>query len=132
MFSHTFRRTLVCATVAMATLVPAAQADDWARDRARGGAGLDPAIATAIRENKSAALQQQVALDPGIRTALEAARLARSEAPVAGLVPADRFHWGDFGIGVGSAFGSMLLLAGLTAGILATRRRRDQTRLAAS
>ena len=160
MFSHTFRRTVLCATVAMAMLVPAAQADDWARDLARGGAGLDLAIATAIRENKSATLQQ-VALDPGIRTALqaakargdagaasrprtsgivggrsldllEAARLARSEAPVAGLVAADRFHWGDFGIGVGSAFASMLLLAGLTAGILTTRRRRDQTGLAAS
>lgn len=161
MFSHTFRRTVLCATVAMAMLVPAAQADDWARDRARdGGARLDPAIATAILESESAALQQ-VALDPGIRTALqaakargdtgaagrprtssivggrsldvlEAARLARFEAPGAGLVPADRFHWGDFGIGVGSAFGAMLLLAGLTAGILTTRRRRDHTGLAAS
>jgi hypothetical protein len=159
MFTHTFRRTVLCATVAMAMLVPAAQADDWARDRVRdGGAGLDPAIATAIQESKSAALQ---ALDPGIRTALqtakaggdagaagrprtsnfvggrsldvlEAPRLARDEAPVAGLVPPDRFHWDDFGIGVGSAFGSLLLLAGLTAGILATRRRRDQTGLAAS
>jgi hypothetical protein len=163
MFSHTFRRTVFCATVAMAMLVPAAQADDWARDRARdGGAELDPAIATAIRESKSAALQP-VVLDPGIRTALEAAtarsddasgaagpprtssfvggrsldvleaaRLARVQAPVAGVVPADRFHWADFGIGVGSAFGSMLLLAGLAAGILTTRRRRDDTGLAAS
>ena len=51
---------------------------------------------------------------------------------MAGLVPAGRFHWGAFGIGVGSAFGSMLLLAGLRAGILTTRRRRDETGLAPS
>jgi hypothetical protein len=151
MFSHTFRRTILCATIALTLLVPAAQADDWAADRAtEGRTGLDPAIATAIFESKNAA-SQQVALDPAIRTALlqagprtsriadgrsldtvEAARLARFETPLAGLAPVDRFHWDDFGIGVGSAFGSVMLLAGFAAGVLATRRRRDVTGSAAS
>ena len=144
MFSHTFRRTILCATVAMTLLVPAAQADDWAADWAPDAkTALDPAIATAIRDSNNAALKK-VALDPAIRTALlqertssiadgrsldtvEAARLARFETPIAGLAPVDRFHWDDFGIGVGSAFGSVLLLAGLAAGVLTTRRRHHVT-----
>jgi hypothetical protein len=155
MFSHTFRRTILCATVAMMLLVPASQAGDSAPD---AQTALDPAIATAIRESKN--LQQGPptssivdgrtldAIEAARGTAsrprtsrivdgrsldtVEAARLARFETPQAGLVPVDRFHWDDFGIGVGSAFGSVLLLAGLAAGVLTTRRRRDATGLAAS
>jgi hypothetical protein len=155
MFSHTFRRTILSATVAMTLLVPAAQAGDSAPE---AQTALDPAIATAIRESKNwhqgprtSSIVDGRTLDaieaargtPGRpRTSrivdgrsldtVEAARLARSETPLAGLVPVDRFHWDDFGIGVGSAFGSVLLLAGLAAGVLTTRRRRDVTGLAAS
>lgn len=149
MFSHTFRRTILCATIALTLLVPAAQADNWGADRALNAqTALDPAIATAIRESKKAA-SQQVALDPAIRAALlqertssiadgrsldavEAGRLTRFETPGPGFAPVDRFHWDDFGIGVGSAIGSVLLLAGLATGILATRRHRHVTGLGAS
>jgi hypothetical protein len=52
--------------------------------------------------------------------------LARSqpEALAPGLVSTDRFHWGDFGIGVGVSVGFMLLLAGVAAGARAARQRR--------
>ena len=39
-------------------------------------------------------------------------------------IPVERFHWSDFGIGVGAAFGSMLLLAGLAAAGLVARQKR--------
>jgi hypothetical protein len=39
-------------------------------------------------------------------------------------IPVERFHWSDFGIGVGTAFGSMLLIAGLAAGTLVARQKR--------
>jgi hypothetical protein len=159
MFSHTFRSTILCATVAMAVLVPVAQADDWAADWAPDApTALDPAIATAIRESKSLQQGQRTssivdgrtldAIEAARGTAgrprtsrivdgrsldtVEAARLARFQNPLAGVAPLDRFHWDDFGIGAGSAFGSVLLLAGLAAGVLTTRRRRNVNGLAAS
>src|SRR5215211_5248774 len=134
MFSHTFRRTILCTTVAMALLVPAAQADDWAADWAPDAqAALDPAIATAIRESKNAASQRTSSIADGRSLdTVEAVRLTRFETPMGGLAPVDRFHWDDFGIGVGSAFGSVLLLAGFAAGVLTTRRRRHVTGLTAS
>jgi hypothetical protein len=46
--------------------------------------------------------------------------------PAAHVISTDRFHWGDFGIGVGVTFGSMLLLAGLAASALAARQKRDE------
>jgi hypothetical protein len=42
------------------------------------------------------------------------------------LLSGDRFHWGDFGVGVGIAFGAMLLIGGLAAAVLATRQRRGE------
>jgi hypothetical protein len=42
------------------------------------------------------------------------------------LISSDRFNWGDFGIGVGIALGSMLLLAGLAASASAARQKRDE------
>jgi hypothetical protein len=43
------------------------------------------------------------------------------------LISSDRFNWGDFGIGVGVALGSMLLLASLAAGALVARKRRGES-----
>jgi hypothetical protein len=43
------------------------------------------------------------------------------------LASSDRFHWGDFGIGVGVALGSTLLLAGLAAGALVPRKQRGES-----
>jgi hypothetical protein len=140
MFSHAFRRTVLGAAVAVMLLVPAAQADDWARD---SQAGLDPAIATAVA---ASVMSEEVALDPAIRTALhqapvssstngtfdrpspdtrDAALRAHAQTAVAspGPLSAGRFDWGEFGLGIGVAFGSMLLLTGLAAGALATRQR---------
>lgn len=48
------------------------------------------------------------------------------EVPAGNLVSSDRFHWGEFGIGVGVTLASMLLLAGLAAGALAGRQRRAE------
>jgi len=60
--------------------------------------------------------------DAGIPTVVET-RVAASE-----IVSSDRFDWGDFGIGVGVALGSMLLLAGLAAGaLLVARKRRGES-----
>ncbi len=58
----------------------------------------------------------------------DAASPAFAETKVVSLDPvsSDRFNWGDFGIGVGVALGSMLLLAGLAAGTLAARQRRGE------
>jgi hypothetical protein len=39
------------------------------------------------------------------------------------LASPDQFHWGDFGIGLGVAFGSVLALAGLAAATLARQKR---------
>ena len=155
MFSHTFRRTILFATVATMLLVPAAQGGDSAPD---APTALDPAIATAIREGQIV-VPKQAGLDIAIGTAIregqiampkargaaghtwtsriadgrsldlrEAARPARPAAPTAGLGRLDRFHWDDFGLGVGS----VLLLASLVAGVHATRRRRHVTGLVAS
>lgn len=52
------------------------------------------------------------------------AREVRVAAPE--LVSSDRFSWGDFGLGVGVALGSMLLLAALAAAAIASRQRRDE------
>jgi hypothetical protein len=49
---------------------------------------------------------------------------SQPEAPAPGLASVDRFHWGDFGIGVGVSVGLMLLFAGLAASALAARQRR--------
>ena len=42
------------------------------------------------------------------------------------LVSSDRFHWDDFGLGVGVVLGTMLLHAGLAAGVLAARKRHGE------
>jgi hypothetical protein len=45
--------------------------------------------------------------------------------PAVEVGSSDRFHWGEFGIGVGVALGSMLLVAGLAASALVARQKRD-------
>ncbi len=52
-----------------------------------------------------------------------------SEISVAAPEPvsADRFNWGDFGLGAGVALGSMLLCASMAAGALVARKRRGES-----
>jgi len=77
---------------------------------------LDPAIARAI-----AAHQQSLTPSDGRSPDTRDAAL-QAHNPVATFVKSNGFDWGDFGIGVGVAIGSMLMLAGLAAGVLAVRQ----------
>ena len=66
MFIHTFSRTVLGALFAAILLVPAAHADDWARNQ---GVAINPAIAAAIHDRAS--LQPEpVRLDAAIQAAL--------------------------------------------------------------
>jgi len=147
MFSQSLSRTILFAVSAATLLVPAAQADSWARD---GEARLDPAIATAIHDRASVALEpaldpalatairghatvspERVALDPAIRTAL-LERATPSPRPddrpgmhgVGSLplpdraAPSDTFEWNVDGISA-AAFAALLLALGL---LIAVRR----------
>ncbi len=57
--------------------------------------------------------------------AIPVTREARVAAP--DVVSSDRFNWGDFGLGLGVALGSMLLIAALMGGALAARKRRGDS-----
>lgn len=54
------------------------------------------------------------------------------DAPTAVADGSDGFDWGDFGIGIAVAVGSMLMLAGLGAGVLAARQSHKKTGPAAT
>ncbi len=77
---------------------------------------LDPAIARAIAAHQQALTPSDGRSPDTIDAALPA------HNPVATFVKSNGFDWGDFGIGVGVAIGSMLMLAGLAAGLLAVRQ----------
>jgi hypothetical protein len=80
MFARSFRRTVLAAAVALTLLVPAAQADDWAR---QSPLPLDPALANAIGDNTTAA-SKPLPLDPALRNVLvEASSAAGATAPQA-------------------------------------------------
>ena len=130
MFSQTFSRTVLCAAFAAVLLVPAAQADSWARD---ARTGLDPAIVTAIHDDASVT-PERGALDPAIRAAL----LARTVSPVrpddragmrsVGSLPqpeqaatSEAVDWNVVGIGAGATFAALLLGFG---SLIAVRRGR--------
>ncbi len=92
---------------------------------------LDPAIARAIAAHQQS-LTPSDGRSPDTRDAAMANPDGRSpdtrdaalqaHNPVATFVKSNGFDWGDFGIGVGVAIGSMLMLAGLAAGVLAVRQ----------
>ncbi len=63
------------------------------------------------------------ARSPDARDAAEPPTLAFGTDAERPIVSSDAFHWGDFGIGVGTAFAAMLLVAGLVAAGLAARQR---------
>ena len=119
MFSKTFHTTFLGIVLAATMLVPAAQADDWAR---AGLAGIDPAIATAIQGVRVS--PEQALLDPAIRTALleRASSSTRPDdrAGVRGVgslpqpeavAPTEAFDW-NVGISAGAAFAALLLAVG--------------------
>src|SRR3954452_6686127 len=123
MFARSFRRTVLAAAVALTLLVPAAQADDWAR---QSPLPLDPALANAIGDNTTAA-SKPLPLDPALRNVLvEASSAAGATAPQATAAPtaANGFAWSDFALGAVVAVASMLLLAALATGARSVRQRR--------
>ena len=116
MFSKAFHTTFLGIVLAATLLVPAAQADDWARD---GLTGLDPAAILDVSGSPEAAM-----LDPAIRTALleRASSSTRPDdrAGVRGVgslpqpeavAPTEAFDW-NVGIGAGAAFAALLLALG--------------------
>lgn len=132
MFSHTFGRSVLGVVLAATLLVPAAQADGWARD---SRAGLDPGIAAAIHDRASLT-PEPVALDPAIRAALleRASSITRPDdragargpgfvvtgPPLEAVASSDAFQWDDATLGAAAALGAMLLAAALAYGM---RRR---------
>ena len=119
MFARTFRRTVLGAAVALTLLVPAAHADDWAR---QSPLALDPALANAIADQATAA-STPLPLDPALRNVLVEAASSPTAAAAPQATAADAFAWSDFGLGAGVAVASMLLLAGLATGARALRQR---------
>jgi len=116
MFARIFRRTVLGAAIALTLLVPAAQADDWAR---QSPLALDPALANAIHD-RAAAGSKRLPLDPALRNVLAEA----APQPVVATASANAFDWSDFGLGAGVAVASMLLLAGLATGARSVRHKR--------
>ena len=119
MFSKAFHTTFLGIVLAATLLVPAAQADDWARD---GLTGLDPATAAVIQDVSGS--PEQAMLDPAIRTAL-LERASSSTRPddrpgIRGVgslpqpeavAPTEAFDW-NVGISAGAAFAALLLALG--------------------
>jgi len=66
------------------------------------------------------AAQQSTLVDGRSPDTIDAALQAHS--PVVTVVKSNGFDWGDFGIGFAVAVGSLLLLAGLGAGLIAARQ----------
>jgi hypothetical protein len=151
MLRHTFTRTVLGAVLAAALLVPAAQADSWARD---GHVALDPAIATAIQDHAAQlpasvpldpaianaisdrSTSELLALDPAIQTAMldrtssptrpddrAAVRGVGSLTPPVGVAPDDGFDGSTVGIGAAAFFGALLLACG---SLLAVRHGRTR------
>ena len=118
MFARTFRRTVLGAAIALTLLVPAAQADDWAR---QSPLALDPALANAIGD--AARASQPLPLDPALRNVLAEAASSSTRAAAPQATAADAFAWSDFGLGAGVAVAAMLLLAGLATGARSLRQR---------
>jgi hypothetical protein len=87
--------------------------------------GLDPWMARVIAAHQRSLTPSDGRSPDTIDAALQA------HNPVATVVTPNGFAWGDFGIGVGVAIGSMLMLAGLAAGVLAVRQS-QKTRPAAT
>jgi hypothetical protein len=118
MFSRLFVRSTLVAALAATLLVPAAQADDWGRDKSMQ---VDPAIAAAIRDRANLT-PAPVALDPAIQAALleRAASVTRPDdrsgtrgvgsllQPQQAQKAGDR-DWSNVGFGAGATF--VLLLA---------------------
>ncbi len=111
MFSHTVSRSVLGILLVATLLVPAAQADDWARDKY---APVDPAIATAIHDRASLN-PQPAALGPassitrpddraGIRGV---GSLAQPEHAASAA-----FDWNIIRVGAAATFATLLLAFG--------------------
>ncbi len=106
MFTHTLSRTAVGALLAAMLLVPAAQADDWARDQRMT---IDPAIVSAIHDRAS--LQPEpVATRPDDRAGTRGVGTLPQPAQVAA---SDSFDLNRVGVGLGAALAALLVGLGL-------------------
>ena len=114
-------------------LIDARSPDTREARQDRGGQMLIDARSPDAREAAGPSLDRLLvrgvvdARSPDARDAAKPATLAFPTDAEQPIVSPDGFRWGDFGIGVGTAFAGILLLAGLTAGTLAARQRRGRT-----
>ena len=120
MFSRPFVRTILTAALAAILLVPAAQADDWGRDKA---AHLDPAIAAAIHDRASAVVESSAARPDDRPGAHGVGSLPQTEQAPAGRT----FDWSSVGVGAGATIATLLLALG---SLLAVRHGRARVKSA--
>ena len=81
----------------------------------------------AIREAESSSIGAEIDeyyRDSALRAASAGATLDSSAAEAAAVLSANRFRWGDFGVGIGAGVGSMVALTVLSAGVFGVRLSR--------
>lgn len=120
MFPRPFVRSILTAALAAILLVPAAQADDWARDRA---AQLDPAIAAAIQNGASRVVQPSAARPDDRAGTRGVGSLPQPQHAPAGTT----FDWTSVGAGAGATLATLLLALG---SVLAVRHGRARVKSA--
>ncbi|HEX2111123.1 MAG TPA: hypothetical protein VHF67_06180 [Gaiellaceae bacterium] len=146
--THTLRRitvVIVATSLAIWAAAPALPFDGRSPDAREAGEQAKPSLIVNGRSPDSRDAGQRIASalsdawvgafsarpDPGASSAVADAWLGmlsarpQPEIPAAEVGSIDRFHWGDFGIGVGVTLGLMLLVAGLAASALVARQKRD-------
>ncbi len=147
--THTMRRitvAIIATSLATSAAAPALPFDGRAPDTREAAEQGKPSLIVDGRSRDSRDAGQRIASplsdawlgafsarpDPGASSAVADAWLgmlsARPEPGIAAaeLGSVDRFHWGDFGIGVGVSLGTMFLVAGVGARALGARRKRDE------
>jgi hypothetical protein len=114
------KRTFILVCALVVTIVPTALAQSpvariKAQERARANdprvVGVAPPAADPV--TRIVAQERGRAIDP---------RLVSTPAPIE-IVQSGGFHWGDAGIGAGTAFGLMLLAFGMTLAVRSGRVR---------
>jgi hypothetical protein len=131
--THRIRRTAtavgIVASLAAWAAQPSLPYDGRSPDTREAAEQAKLAVVVDVRSPDTREAAEQVSSRNALDARSPDARDAgfRSLAETRAVSP-DRFSWGDFGIGVGVAFGLMLLLAGLAASASAARQKRgDRT-----
>lgn len=129
--SHKIRRLVTVIALTLSTTASAAQpalAFDGrspdTRDAVRQASAGDATLVDA-RSPDTRDAAGRIGSTPLVDGRSPDARDAAFRSPVVSpdVVSADRFNWGDFGVGVGVAVTSMLLIAGIAGLALAARQR---------